>query len=59
MCKNKTLPQFLFRQIFIETLTMLSVKVSHREKVPSNKTTVIKKVGIWAFRSLVHQINSL
>ena len=29
------------------------------EKAPSNKTPAPKKLGIWAFESLVHQISSL
>ena len=32
---------------------------THREKAPSSKTQLLQKVGISAFGSLLHQINSL
>ena len=35
------------------------LKDTHREKALSNKTPALKKVWIWTFGSLVHQIKSL
>ena len=38
---------------------MQCLKDTHREKAPSNKTSALTKVQVWALGSLVHQINSI
>ena len=34
------------------------LKDTHREKRPKIKLEHLRKIGIWTFTSLVHQINS-
>ena len=36
-----------------------AIKDTHKEKAQSNKTPVLTSSRIWAFRPLIHQINSL